>query len=541
MRTVKYFKSGILFLVAGLLFLLNSCSSDEEIRLDSPEGKCSIQFILNDGQPYYRVFRDNRIIIDKSALGFELKDARPLLAGFKMESASMSSSRERWEPVWGQRNRMRNNNHQLLVVLREKSEPYRELHLEFKAFDDGVGFRYIIPEQENLQKLEITREISEFQFPGEMSAWWAGGEDGNNDFSCRNTPLSAMELANTPLILEGDDSLFVRMHEASLLDYPEMRLKRSDENPLMLINNPVPWPDGVIAKVAIPFKSPWRTIQIADEAGMLIESSLILNINEPSQMEDASWVRLMKSGEAPVFVINDALTDSVLAHYESLGIRAIRAKFVDIGSMEGQLPGSQARVDQMTRLVEKAAEHKIMVYADETVKASGLERTWPNFICYEGNWYDDLTPGNQVQSTTAGQLAMMVVNFNPYQWIGGLSENYQEDAALSFIRELPVDWDDIRVLNAKIGDYVTIARKKKDAWYLGSVTDENPREFTFTLDFLDEKLSYEMISYADDTAADRLQNPSAYFFEKKQVKKDDEIMVKLATGGGQAAAIRPVD
>jgi alpha-glucosidase len=297
----------------------------------------------------------------------------------------------------------------------------------------------------------------------------------------------------------------------------------------------------VIAKVAIPFKSPWRTIQIADEAGMLIESSLILNINEPSQMEDASWVRLMKSGEAPVFVINDALTDSVLAHYESLGIRAIRAKFVDIGSMEGQLPGSQARVDQMTRLVEKAAEHKIMVYADETVKASGLERTWPNFICYEGNWYDDLTPGNQVQSTTAGQLAMMVVNFNPYQWIGGLSENYQEDAALSFIRELPVDWDDIRVLNAKIGDYVTIARKKKDAWYLGSVTDENPREFTFTLDFLDEKLSYEMISYADDTAADRLQNPSAYFFEKKQVKKDDEIMVKLATGGGQAAAIRPVD
>jgi alpha-glucosidase len=122
-----------------------------------------------------------------------------------------------------------------------------------------------------------------------------------------------------------------------------------------------------------------------------------------------------------------------------------------------------------------------------------------------------------------------------------LIENYKDHPAFQFIRDVPADWDDTKVLNGKIGDYVTIARKKKDSWYIGAITDENSREFTFKLDFLDEKLNYEAVIYADGPSADWVSNPLEYAIEKRFVKKDDEFVMKLAPGGGQAVIIRPVE
>jgi len=221
-----------------------------------------------------------------------------------------------------------------------------------------------------------------------------------------------------------------------------------------------------------------------------------------------------------------------------------------------------------------------MVDAHETVKATGLERTWPNFMTREwarGNEYEawsevnppdhtcilpftrvlagplDYTPGiigiyfkdykpdNRIHTTLVKQLALMVVIYSPMQMAADLIENYKGHPAFQFIRDVPADWDDTKVLNGKIGDYVTIARKKKDAWYIGSITDENAREFTFKLDFLDEKMNYEAVIYADGPSADWVSNPLEYVIEKKLVKKDDEFVMKLAPGGGQAVVIKPFE
>jgi alpha-glucosidase len=135
----------------------------------------------------------------------------------------------------------------------------------------------------------------------------------------------------------------------------------------------------------------------------------------------------------------------------------------------------------------------------------------------------------------------MVVIYSPLQMAADLVENYQGHPAFQFIRDVPADWDDTKVLNGKIGDYVTIARKKKDAWYIGSITDENAREFTFKLDFLDEKINYEAVFYADGPNADWVSNPLDYRIEKKLVKKDDEYLMKLAPGGGHAVVIKPIE
>ncbi|MFA4863790.1 MAG: glycoside hydrolase family 97 protein, partial [Bacteroidales bacterium] len=647
---MKRFRSLFLFPASCFILLFSSCSSDEEVRLDSPDGRNNIVFILKDGIPYYQVLRDNRIILDTSGLGFDLKDAPPLRGNFKMEQATMSGNRDRWEPVWGQRSRIRDSHNQLLVTLKEQAEPYRKLQLEFKAFDDGVGFRYIIPEQPDLIKLEIMNEATEFLFREDLSAWWIPGDYDNHEFLYRNTPLSRIDSANTPLTLESTDSLCMSIHEASLVNYPEMRLKRSGDNPLKLICDLVPWPDGVKAKVEVPFKTPWRTIQLASEAGRLIESTLMLNLNEPTSLEDVSWIRPMKyvgiwwglhlgkytwmagpkhgattantkqyidfaaengipgvlvegwnkgwenwvdgvefdflhayddynlaevaayAKSKGVYLIAhnetaanaewyDKQADTAFALYQSLGIHAVKTGYVGRIRPLGQYHHGQWMVNHHARIVEKAAQHQIMVDAHEAVKATGLERTWPNFMTREwarGNEYEawsegnppdhtcilpftrvlagplDYTPGifglyfkefkpdNRVHTTLAKQLALMVIIYSPLQMAADLVENYKGHPAFRFIRDVPSDWDDIKVLNGKIGDYVTIARKKKDAWYLGSITDENAREFTFKLDFLDEKINYEATIYEDGPSADWETNPLEYLIEKKLVKKDDE-------------------
>ncbi len=649
--------------------LISSCSRDETIQLDSPDGKNHIVFILKDGKPFYRVIRNGRTVVDTSGLGFELKDMPPLSEGFKMEKATLTGNYDRWEPVWGQRNRIRDHHSHLKITLEEQEDPGRILELEFKAFDDGVAYRYSVPEQDGLSRVEITRELSELRFTEDFSAWWIPGDYDNHEFLYKNTLLSRIDSANTPLTMESADSLCLSIHEAELINYPEMRLRRSAEEPLTLLCDLVPWPDGVKAKVDVPFKTPWRTIQLSDNAAGLIESTLILNLNEPDSLKDNSWIRPMKyigiwwgmhigkytwakgpkhgattenakkyidfasengipgvlvegwnkewenwvdGVEFPmteayddydledvaayaknkgVYLIAHNETagnaewyekevDKAFALYEELGIHAVKTGYVGKIRPLGQYHHGQWMVNHQQMIIEKAVKHQLMIDAHETVKATGLERTWPNFMTREwgrGNEYEawsegnppehtcilpftrvlagpfDYTPGiigiyfkeykpdNRINTTLAKQLALMVVIYSPLQMAADLPENYEGHPAFQFIRDVPADWDDIKVLNGKIGDYVTIARKKKGAWYIGSITDESPREFTFKLDFLEEKLNYEAVIYADGPGADWISNPLEYVIEKKFVKKDDEFVMKLAAGGGQAVAIKPVE
>ena len=130
---MKSFRSSVIIFSSFIIIFFSSCSADEEVRLVSSDGRNEIVFILTDGTPCYQVLRNSRIVIDTSSLGFDLKDAMPLMGNFKMEQASLSGNNDRWEPVWGQRKRIRDRYRQLLVTLKEQAEPFRTLQLEFKA------------------------------------------------------------------------------------------------------------------------------------------------------------------------------------------------------------------------------------------------------------------------------------------------------------------------------------------------------------------------------------------------------------------------
>jgi len=229
-------------------------------------------------------------------------------------------------------------------------------------------------------------------------------------------------------------------------------------------------------------------------------------------------------------------------------------------------------------VVEKAAQYGIMIDAHEPIKPTGISRTYPNMMTREGvrgteynAWSDgnppehvtilpftrmlagplDYTPGifdltfdeykpdNHVRSTLANQLALYVILYSPLQMAADLIENYDRHPAFEFIKQVPVDWNETRVLDARIGDYVAIARRDGRNWYIGCVTDENARTLDLDLSFLEADTRYKATIYADGPGCDFEVNPAVYEIRRLEVGADTTLKVKMARGGGQAIVLKP--
>ena len=633
----------------------------------SPDGNIEVAFSLRRGVPHYRVYYAGKPVIVPSSLGFTFRKADALAEGFEIEEAGISSFDETWTPVWGQRKEIRNNYNELRVTLVQRATGPRRMTVVFRVFDDGVGFRYEIPRQEGLESFEIMSEKTRFTFAADHSAWHIPADPDSYEHLYRNTPLSAVKAVATPVTMETADGLFISLHEAALTDYPEMTLSAVWRKDLMLESNLVPWPDGARVKGETPLQTPWRTIQLADSPGGLIESSLILNLNEPCVIEDTSWIKPMKYigiwwgmhigkysfhiepahgattenakryidfasrhgiqgvliegwntgwdrwGQKDAYSYTESYPDfdleevtryarekgvAIIGHhetggdvpsyeeqlddaldlYQEVGISAIKTGYAGQIYPRGQFHHGQHMVRHYRMVVEKAARRGFMLDVHEPIKPTGISRTYPNMMTREGvrgqeynAWsegnppehttilpftrmlagpldytpvifdvmYEQYKPGNRVRSTLAKELALFVVLYSPVQMAADLIENYEGHPAFKFIVDAPVDWDDTRVLNGKIGDYVTIARRSRDAWFIGSITDESARELAVELSFLEPGRDYLATIYADAPGADWETDPHAYEIRERRVDSRTVLDMSLAPGGGQAIGIVP--
>ncbi|MGH9958243.1 MAG: glycoside hydrolase family 97 catalytic domain-containing protein, partial [Pyrinomonadaceae bacterium] len=242
----------------------------------------------------------------------------------------------------------------------------------------------------------------------------------------------------------------------------------------------------------------------------------------------------------------------------------------------------QWMVNHYVRVAEKTAQFKIMLDVHEPVRPTGLHRTYPNWLACEaarGNEFNawssgnppdhetilpftrlmggpmDYTPGifqikldrypgkkEQVHTTLAKQLALYVTMYSPLQMAADLPENYERFMdAFQFIKDVAVDWDDTRILEAEPGDYLTIARKakNKDEWYIGAITDEQNRDVKIPLNYLTPKRSYVASLYIDGANAHWESNPMAYQIQHFLVNDRTVLKIALASGGGAAISLRP--
>ncbi|WP_412559910.1 glycoside hydrolase family 97 protein [Winogradskyella sp. MIT101101] len=302
------------FLVVLIIMLSFSCKNDSMILdVESPQSNLKVSFNLNaEGEPFYQVTFNNKTVVDTSYLGFEFTNAEALKDDLKIITTATNSFNETWQMPWGEQVDVVNHYNELKVELLETSEPKRKLNIVFRVYDDGVGFRYEFPEQEEWTEALIKDEHTEFNLTKDYNTFWIPGDWDIYEHLYSTTKLSEINAlkyvghvnlaqtyipentVNTPVTMVGDDGTHLSFHEAALVDYSGMTLKVDTEN-LNLKSNLVGSENtDYKVKRSLPFHTPWRTLQITDNAPDLIESKLIVNLNEPNKLGDVSWFKPMK-------------------------------------------------------------------------------------------------------------------------------------------------------------------------------------------------------------------------------------------------------
>ncbi|HYC67366.1 glycoside hydrolase family 97 protein [Brevundimonas sp.] len=267
---------------------------DGRVRAASPGGVITVEVgVTGEGRPEYAVTRLGRPVIAPSRLGFLLTDAAKLERNFAVTADAPTRHDDTWEQPWGERRFIRNRYTEFRVHFTEKWGLERRMDVVFRLYDDGLGFRYEFPDQPNLKTVSIGAELTEFTVASPGAAWWIPAFEWNREeYLYNRTPISAVGVAQTPLTMRLDDGLHLSIHEAALIDYSGMNLRRAEGGRFTAMLTPGLTNAAVIREA--PFATPWRTLQIADKAGDLVESSLILNLNEPNTLGDVSWFKPMK-------------------------------------------------------------------------------------------------------------------------------------------------------------------------------------------------------------------------------------------------------
>ncbi len=276
------------WLLSLAVLALASCAQKTDVS--SPDGSIVASLRIRDGRAEYSVSVDGKNVISPSPMGLCAKGAN-LADGFRVKGSRRSSVDEQWSQPWGENKRICDKHNSLIVDLENREGVC--LALEFRAFDDGVAFRYIY-DVPSVDTVEVTDELTEFRFTEDAVSWSIPASFDTYEYLYRKMNLSEVENANTPFTLVRPDGLHLSVHEAALVDFPEMVLRRDSALCFKADLSPLKKGEVLKARVSSGFKTPWRTLQVSRDAVGLVNSSMILNLNDPCKIEDTSWIKPMK-------------------------------------------------------------------------------------------------------------------------------------------------------------------------------------------------------------------------------------------------------
>ncbi|GGD66218.1 glycoside hydrolase family 97 protein [Erythrobacter arachoides] len=276
----------ILRTTLSLAALLLTSTAALAQSVTSPDGRIEASLTVDgEGKPNWSVMRDGEVLIAPSGLGFNIENEDPLRRNFAVVAQGTDSADARWEQPWGERQFVVDRHNELAVTFRQQDAMAREFTVRLRVFDDGVGFRYELPDR---GEMRIAEELTEFNLAPAGEAWWIPAGDWNRyEQLYQNSAISAVGLAHTPITFRLYDGTHLAMHEAALVDYSGMWLQRMDGQRFRSVLAPSSRGAKVVRTGA--FTTPWRTLRIADDAAGLVENDLELNLNEPNVLGDVSW------------------------------------------------------------------------------------------------------------------------------------------------------------------------------------------------------------------------------------------------------------
>ncbi len=654
-------------LLSSALILLLTVRSRATEWLSSPDGRIEIYCNINvsnyisgmDIRFYYKIFFDGYLLIQDSPIGLNFIDMLPLDKEFRLYHVERRSISDTIMTINEPYARIINQYNEITLFLQEKTPPFRLINIVFRISNEGVAFRYVIPEQSEIDEFEISAENTIFNFPYNYTAWILPLESFTTPYenNYKTTTINKIDddtIIGLPLLLKTEHGAWIAITEANLTDYAGMYLCREKSIPFGFRSRLSPHPDNPELKVRgrAPFKSPWRVILIGSTPGDLIESNFIFSLNQPCKIDDTSWIKPGKcvwpwwSGRHVEGVgFEGGMNTETMIHYLDFAAKhGIEYLLIDAGwygkhnnrdeditkaipeidlqriLQEGKQKGvgiilwlfwqcvedqmerafplyekwgvAGIKVDYMNRddqemvnfyhrVVRKAAQHHLLVDFHGAYKPTGIRRTYPNLITREGvlglEWNKwsrkcnpdheltipfirmlagpmDFTPGcfrtfqkNRFNpeaeppgsmGTRCHQLAMYVVYESPLQMCVDFPASYKNQVGIEFIETVPTVWDSSCVINGMVGDYITIARKHKEEWYIGSMTDWTGRTLKIPLDFLGPG-RYTAEIYSDSPKANLY--PTNIIVTREYVTKNDTLRAVLGPGGGYVARIFPSD
>ena len=642
----RFFLTPICFFV--LIFALQA-----QYSVKSPQSLVEAKVDV-DSHIKYSVYFKGNLVITNSLIRFEFKQAPPMGDEMVVLKTSIREIDEIWSPVLKRKEKVSNHCNELTLQLQEKKFPRRMMNLVFRVFDDGTAFRTEFVGSGNGHEYVITDEMVTFDFTADHTCWAVNhgnyrSSQENEYFKRKLSDITDQMVIGLPMTVKVSDNCYAAITEADIENYAGMYLKPGhSKNGFSVRSSLSPLPkqpdNGYKVKFKFPHNTPWRVIMLGDTPGKLLESEIIMNLNDPCAIADPSWIKPGMCAwdhwwSAEVKVDNETIKkyidlasemgwpyqlidwqwygmfnepkaditkvapqldmpgilayakqknvkcwlwlyytdvnrsdfDKACALYESWGIAGIKIDFMDSDDQE--------MVNWYHRVVKTAAAHHLMVDFHGAYKPDGFRRTYPNLVTREGvlgNEYNkwslritpehmttlpftrmlvgpmDFTPGGflnrtpekfenatpaQVQGTRALQLAQFVVYDSPFQVACDHPANYKGQEGTEFLKKVKTMWDDTKILNGQIGEFITSARRSGNEWFIGSMTNSETRTLEIKLDFLGSG-KYKMVAFED--AADAAVNAESVLRTSKTVVKDDIVTIKMAPGGGYAAWLEPV-
>jgi alpha-glucosidase len=609
-------------------------ASEDSLRLFSPNGRLEVSLQLAEGGVLrYGIRSAGREVIGSSALGLEGWDR-----GLTIQSTRKTAHDTTWTPVYGERSRIRDAYACELVTLVRNRDQNQPLQIELRAYDEGIAFRYLFPEEAGGgQDIAIGKESTEFSLPARTLAWFTDHAQG----SYQLLPLEKWPgEAERPLTLQLENGLYASLGEAEVVDYCRTKFILSQTKP-----NTITCSMYDRVELTTPFATPWRVIQVAEKATQLLEQNdIYLNLNPPCQIANTGWIKpgkvvremtLSTKGAKELvdfavkrhldyihfdagwygfeyssvsdasavhvdprrnprndldlqeviryarehgigvflYVNQRALArdlDRLLPLYERWGVAGIKFGFVHVGSDRWTVWLHEA--------VKKCARYHLMVDIHDEYRPTGFSRTYPNLLTVEGVRGNEEMPdanhnttlpftrflcgpadyticyyhrpelkpslaetqnAHVLKTTSMHQMALSVVYYSPLEFLYWYDkpEDSRDEPELEFFDRVPTVWDDTKVVDGKIGQFITVARRSKDAWFVGTITNNDARDLELSLSFLPPGQQYAATVYYDDPAS-----PVRTHVSIRHLVVDHSTVLKahLLPSGGQAIWIRPL-
>ncbi len=610
------------------------------------------------GQLVYSATFHGKTIVDDSALGLELGDQAALGSDVSIADSKAGSGVDDYTLANQKVSKVHDAYNSLVIRVDEIAAPHRAMSIEARAYNGGFAFRYLLPQQDAIKDFQLKKEDTEFHLSTDATDWLLALPNYRSSYESEYVELPTSALSNQggvpshfliglPLLIHEPGLAWMDIMEADLEGSTSMYVTNPSGNWaghwFSALLSPRHDHPEIAVEGATPWHSAWRVVEVADDPGRLIESTLQYDLSPPSRVADTSWIHPGKASwnwwvndvdqnGTPSFTtenmkyyvdfasqsgfpymmldagwsagrdithMNGKVDVPELARYaatkqvkvwiwcysesvaqqmqeafplfEKWGVAGVKIDFVNRDDQQG--------IQWYYDVAKLAAEHHLMVDFHGTRTPWGLERTYPNVLSFEGvvgmennkvgrrdSPVDrsvfpftrllagpmDYTPGGfnnatedtfvaqntnpMVMGTRAQQLALYVIFQTPFQMVSDSPQSYARQPAFQFIKDVPVSWDETRVLNGRPGEFVTIARSHGNDWYLGSITNWTPRTLDVPLNFLGPG-TYTAEIYAD--GSDAATQPKHVDIRQQQVRRTQSLALHLAPGGGCAIRFIP--